>query len=69
RIQRGDVLVLAGIRQALVAGTEITVHNETRNEDYVAGHRLSKRQVEMLLAGGLIPLLREQRAAEANGQG
>ena len=68
RIQQGDVLVLAGIRRALVAGTEITVHNETRNEDYAVGHRLSKRQVEMLLAGGLIPWLREQRAAETRDQ-
>ena len=64
RIQQGDVLVLAGIREALVAGTEITVHNKTRNEDYGAGHRLSKRQVEMLLAGGLILWLRERRAGE-----
>ena len=66
RIQKGDVLVLDGIRDALVAGTEITVHNTTRNEDYGARHRLSTRQVGMLLAGGLIPWLREQRAAESS---
>ena len=69
RIKQGDVLVLDGIREALVAGTEITVHNTTRNEDYVARHRLSTRQVGMLLAGGLIPWLREQRAAESGDQG
>ena len=69
RIKQGDVLVLDGIREALVAGTEITVHNTTRNEDYVARHRLSTRQVGMLLAGGLIPWLREQRAAESGNQG
>lgn len=55
RIQRDDVLVLVGIRDALLAGSEITVHNKTRDEDYAARHRLSTRQVEMLLAGGLIP--------------
>jgi aconitate hydratase len=66
RIQQGDVLVLAGIREALVSGTEITVHNMTRNEDLFARHRLSTRQVGMLLAGGLIPWLREQRAAETS---
>jgi len=63
------VLVLAGIREALVAGTGITVHNKTRNEDYAARHRLSTRQVGMLLAGGLIAWLREQRAAETSAQG
>ena len=69
RIRQGDVLVLAGIREALVAGTGITVHNKTRNEDYAARHRLSTRQVGMLLAGGLIAWLREQRAAETSAQG
>ena len=66
RIQQGDVLVLAGIREALLSGTDITVHNMTRNEDLFARHRLSTRQVGMLLAGGLIPWLREQRAAETS---
>lgn len=69
RIQRGDVLVLAGIREALVSGTDITVHNMTRNEDLPARHRLSTRQVGMLLAGGLIPWLREQRATETSSTG
>ncbi|MBC7593625.1 MAG: aconitate hydratase [Kineosporiaceae bacterium] len=64
RIHRDDVLVLAGIRGALVAGTEITIHNRTRDEDYAARHRLSTRQVDMLLAGGLIPWLQERRASE-----
>ena len=69
RIQRGDVLVLAGIREALVSGTDITVHNMTRNEDLPARHRLSTRQVGMLLAGGLIPWLREQRSTETSSTG
>jgi aconitate hydratase len=69
RIQQGDVLVLAGVREALVSGAEITVHNMTRNEDLVARHSLSVRQVGMLLAGGLIPWLREQRADPTGGPG
>ncbi|GAB2818009.1 aconitate hydratase [Alpinimonas psychrophila] len=66
RIQRDDVLVLVGIRDALLAGSEITVHNKTRDEDYVARHRLSTRQVDMLLAGGLIPWLQKRRAGESS---
>ena len=66
RIQRDDVLILAGIREALVVGTEITVHNKTRDEDCAARHRLSTRQVDMLLAGGHIPWLLERRASETS---
>lgn len=64
RIQRDDVLALVGIRDALLAGSEITVHNKTRDEDYAARHRLSTRQVDMLLAGGLIPWLQNRRAGD-----
>ena len=64
RIQRDDVLVLAGIREAVVAGTEIVVHNKTRDENYALWHRLSARQVDMLLAGGLIPWSQKRRADE-----
>jgi aconitate hydratase len=67
RIQRDDVLVLVGIRDALLAGFEITVHNKTRDEDYSARHRLSTRQVDMLLAGGLIPWLQNRRAGDFTG--
>jgi len=41
--------------------TEVTVRNATRDEHYVARHRLSGRQVAMLLAGGLLPWLRQQK--------
>jgi aconitate hydratase len=63
-VQQGDVLVLEGIRGAIASGSDITVHNVTRHEEYVGRHRLSDRQVSLLLAGGLIPWLR-QRAEES----
>ena len=44
----------------LRADTEITVCNTTQDERYVTRHRLSDRQVAMLLAGGLLPWPREQ---------
>jgi aconitate hydratase len=65
RIRQGDVLLLTGIREALVTGTEILVHNETRDAAYPVRHSLSTRQVNMLLTGGLIPWLRERRARDA----
>ncbi|MGY2746322.1 aconitate hydratase [Pseudarthrobacter sp. O4] len=65
RIRKGDVLLLTGLRDALLTGTEIQVRNETRDEQYAVRHSLSTRQVEMLLAGGLIPWLRERGARAA----
>jgi aconitate hydratase len=66
RVQRDDVLVLTGIRESLAAGTEITVHNETRKEDYPARQNFSQRQIDMLLAGGLIAWLNERSANPAS---
>ena len=48
---------------------EMRWNNMTRNEDLPARHRLSTRQVGMLLAGGLIPWLREQRSTETSSTG
>jgi aconitate hydratase len=62
-VHQDDVLVLEGIRGAIASGSNMTVHNATRHEEYVVRHRLSDRQVSLLLAGGLIPWLR-QRAEE-----
>ena len=60
RIEQGDVLVMEGIRDTIGTDTEVQVRNATRDEHYVALHRLSDRQVAMLLAGGLLPWLRQQ---------
>jgi aconitate hydratase len=62
QIQQGDFLVLTGIRDALRTGAKIVVHNKTRNENYNVSHGLSVRQIGMLLSGGLISWLQEQRA-------
>ena len=61
QIQQGDFLGMTGIRDALSAGTEISVHNKTRNENYYVRHGLSARQIGMLLSGGLISWLQEKR--------
>jgi aconitate hydratase len=60
-IEVGDVLALSGAREALGADEgSMTVRNVTRDAEYAVRHRLSPRQVEVLLAGGLIPWLRER---------
>ncbi|HVV12999.1 aconitate hydratase [Amycolatopsis sp.] len=57
RIGRDDVLRVQKLRENLPGDDKLTVHNVTKDEDYLLCHRLSPRQVEAVLAGGRIPLL------------
>ena len=57
-VELGDVLVVEDVGEALAAGHELTVRNDTQGTQYRVRHRLSTRQVEMVRAGGLIPWLR-----------
>ncbi len=59
-IERGDRLRLTGLRDGLAAGDTLTVENQTKDSSFAVRHQLSGRQVEMILAGGLIPLLRQR---------
>jgi aconitate hydratase len=56
-IQHGDRLELPEIRAALEAGGPILVQNVTKGREYRMSHALSRRQVAMLLAGGLTRFL------------
>ena len=59
-IAQGDRLEIADIRNALNDGKPIGVRNVTKRLEYVMTHALSRRQVEMLLAGGLTRYLKER---------
>jgi 3-isopropylmalate dehydratase small subunit len=50
RIVAGDVLAVDDLRDALAAGAAVTILNRTRNASYLTSHRLSPRQVAMILA-------------------
>jgi hypothetical protein len=41
-------------------GVQVTVVNKTQSKIYLAEHALSDRQVEIVLAGGLINHFRQQ---------
>jgi aconitate hydratase len=60
RIDAGDELAIDGLPGVLRAGRELTVHNSAKKQDYPVRHRLSPRQVAMVLAGGQIPLVRRR---------
>src|SRR5439155_25159732 len=64
RIETGDELSADGLTDALGAGNELTVHNQAKNTDITVRHRLSPRQVAMVLAGGQIALVRSRSAGE-----
>ena len=61
RIEAGDELSVDGLTSALGAGDELTVRDQTKNTDVTVRHRLSPRQVAMVLAGGQIPLARSRQ--------
>jgi aconitate hydratase len=63
RIEAGDELSVDGLTDALGSGAEFTVHDQARHADVTVRHRLSPRQVAMVLAGGQIPLVRSRQSA------
>jgi aconitate hydratase len=65
RVGVGDVLVVVGLRAALASGREFALRVEPAGRMIRVRHTLSERQVEVVLAGGLIPLLRDRRLAAA----
>ncbi len=59
-IEQGDVLVFNGVRRTIATGDRVVVRNATKGAELVLRHELSDRQVEMILAGGLINLFRAE---------
>ncbi len=54
KIEQGDELEIVDVPEALRKGNTLTVRNLTRGGEFTAQHSLSPRQVEMILAGGLL---------------
>jgi aconitate hydratase len=60
RVQPGDTLVLDRVRDAVQAGGELIVENITQHSSFPVHHDLSRRQVELLLEGGLIKWMKRR---------
>jgi len=60
KIEQGDTLSITSAREAIREGKDIHVRNLTRKEDIVCRHRLSGRQEEVLLDGGIINYFRDK---------
>jgi len=59
-IESGDELVLEDARSQIKNGRELVLRNITKNKDIPVKVALSKRQVEIILAGGLLNYTRRQ---------
>jgi len=64
RLKQDDRLRIGGVRQALERGGPLVVENVTQGSTFLARHDLSPRQVEMVMAGGLLNLIRERTGKE-----
>lgn len=60
RIAQLDQVLISNVRNAIQNGSRLPVENLTRNETYHCSHTMTPRQIDMLLAGSLINLAREQ---------
>ncbi|NNL77195.1 MAG: aconitate hydratase, partial [Desulfobacterales bacterium] len=60
-IEQGDELEIIDVRLILRQGNQIQVANQTKNETYDTQHTLSERQIEMILEGSLINVVRKRQ--------
>ena len=58
QIDQNDLLEMRDIRKTIKAGSTIAVFNKTKNRTFQAKHNLNARELEEMLAGGLINVKR-----------
>jgi len=60
RIDQGDLLKLTDLHEQIRAGSPIRIENRTKNRTFKVKQDLSGRQIDVLLAGGLINWVRKR---------
>ncbi|MDZ7705215.1 MAG: aconitate hydratase [Trueperaceae bacterium] len=65
RIEQGDVITLERLHDTIAEHSEVDILNETKQERYTATHAMSPRQVDMILSGSLISLMRDRDTRQA----
>lgn len=60
KIEQGDKIEIPDARNAIQKGNKVKIINKTKNEGYEAEHAMSDRQVEMVLEGSLISIVRKK---------
>ncbi|BCJ86967.1 hypothetical protein skT53_19520 [Effusibacillus dendaii] len=59
-IDQGDELKIENLRDQILGGNSITVQNVTKGTQVTVKHDLTKRQSEILVAGGLLNYTKQQ---------
>jgi len=62
-VEQGDVLWLVALREALSQGRPLSITNVTKGTTVAVRHALTERQVDVILAGGLLNYFRDQARA------
>lgn len=60
KVNQGDVLVIGDVRNAIQDQNSIKVRNKTQNSTFEVRHSMTRRQVEMVLEGSLINVVRRE---------
>jgi aconitate hydratase len=66
RIEPGDEIEIADAAAALQTGETVRARNATRGHAFVLRHELSRRQVDQVVAGGIIALTQRRGAPGAD---
>jgi aconitate hydratase len=61
-IDEGDELVIENARDALEGGGTVTVRNKSKDKTYETEQSMSDRQIQMVLTGSLLTMVREKHA-------
>jgi len=61
-IEQGDTLQFRNLRDQVKAGTEVEVTNADKDETYVVEHDLSERELQMVLEGSQISVVKQEFA-------
>lgn len=68
RIDQDDTLALSGLHEAVHGTDTFSVRNVSKDSTFEVRHRLSPRQAQYVLAGGLIPQLTREDGGQAAEQ-
>jgi aconitate hydratase len=63
-VEVGHVLSCRDLRRRLAEGLDLTLRNETARRDYPVTHAMSERQIQAVLAGGVIAYFKNKRVEE-----
>lgn len=64
RISVNDILLLRSARSLVTTQSRFMIRNTIKQQEFEVEHRLSVRQIEVLLAGGLINVFRKKHVTE-----